>query len=84
MSGEILFETLITIGMVMNWRQRGPWMLFLAGMTAGHALTSLFALVSPMAVFGAMQAVFNGFNLGAFVLIFGTLAVVMWWVFDRW
>lgn len=48
---EILIETLIAVGMVMNWRRRGPWMLFLAGMTAGHALTSLF---EAMPSFNAM------------------------------
>jgi hypothetical protein len=55
-------------------------MLFFIGLVVGIGL-----LNAPLEA--AVQLAYNGFvnmGLGFFMLIFGSLAAIMIWVFDRW
>ena len=56
---------------------------FVTGVTVGWATSGLFETYAPLAI-NAAAHLWGMLGLGYFMLIFGALAAVMIWAFDRW
>ncbi len=80
-----VIELLVAIGMVHNWRQRGPWALFVAGLLTGNVVTTLLdtymALLLP--ALGGLLGAYQTMGFVWFAAITGMIALAMIWILDR-
>lgn len=80
---QMMFLGLLLI-VLHYWKKKGAdWVLILAGGLLGIGLMQ----VAPEPLAQAAHLAYSGFlslGLGYFMLIVGTVAIAMIWVFDRW
>jgi hypothetical protein len=82
----MIITIFLLTAVVMIWQNKSRSSLVLAGIQLGWATAFLLEMYGPLIVRSLSWAwdTYQVIGFGGFMLIFGGMAMIMLWVFDRW